>query len=531
MYVYDSSLSGFNDPLAFKDLNDKDIEKIEKYMRERALEFVASIHESVDTTCNVLLDNEQLTDIFGERYSTCPEQFQFLPGQINLIKILVSHVKKLVDGDGENMGLSQFNAKKKRAPKKTTNLLQALNRIDDHRHTDRTTAINEASHDLLVDQLYEKLLTCLISHGVDTTNMNKNSVEVDESGAHGDIHCALCPNSEIQRVFYHSANSSRKRSYWVMSNYNRHLEKIHKLKINRLEKITQKCVKRPALTETNVKMQPIRDGMSTVAVVEDSLIESHSEHIEPNSVEDSILPSEPSLGNNDDSLQFIGFISRNQSTCTNDNVKLWLYTQISEQIQQMVAASLINSESERHMKFNLKNQDRSITVVETSRDGNCLFSALAHQLWPNQITTSVHKQNTKKLRKNVVEHILKEDKFHLYENILRDRIERDQKFESATSVTTECKLFVRHGLSRQGNWGGLETIKAVSNEYCVNVVVVNECGPCNMITGSNDYKHSLVIAYRLGTNTDGCTAYNHYDSVSDMNSEDIYAAADFIINK
>lgn len=146
---------------------------------------------------------------------------------------------------------------------------------------------------------------------------------------------------------------------------------------------------------------------------------------------------------------------------------------------------------------------------------------------------SYHQSNTqtkhKKLRSIVVEHILKPENFSLYENMLHDRV--NTKSQSAAALTAECKLFVRHGLSRQGKWGGLESIKAVSNEYQVNVVIVKESGACNMITGSNKYNRTIVIAYRLGTNTDGDTVYCHYDSVSDMKSDDIFAAADFIINK
>lgn len=137
-------------------------------------------------------------------------------------------------------------------------------------------------------------------------------------------------------------------------------------------------------------------------------------------------------------------------------------------------------------------------------------------------------ENTKGLRSVVVEHILKPENFHLYETMLHDRVSQ-KKSESAASLTAECKLFVRHGLSRQGKWGGLETIKAVSNEYHVNVVIFNEHKSCNMITGSDEYKQALVIAYREDNHTNG--NYNHYDSVSDMQSDDIYAAVDFIINK
>lgn len=175
------------------------------------------------------------------------------------------------------------------------------------------------------------------------------------------------------------------------------------------------------------------------------------------------------------------------------------------------------------MEFQLKDQTvRSISIVETKRDGNCLFSALAHQLWLNEITSREHTNKTKELRAIVVEHILNPENYHLYESILVDRLEK----ESEVPTSIQCKMFVRFGLARN-NWGGLESIKAVSNEFHVHVVIINECGSCNMITGSDTYNRTLVVAYRLNN----VGVYDHYDSVSDMDAENLFSAAEFIMNK
>lgn len=87
-------------------------------------------------------------------------------------------------------------------------------------------------------------------------------------------------------------------------------------------------------------------------------------------------------------------------------------------------------------------------------------------------------------------------------------------------------MFIRFGLANK-QWGGLETLKAVSNKFNVNVVIVNEFGSCHMVTGANNYLRTLLIAYRLNN----ASVYDHYDSVNDMDSETIFSSAEFIINK
>lgn len=473
-------------------------------MREKALDYVATrLSDSFDQNCDALLDEKQLIDLFGERYAENPEKFMFLPGQISTIKALVSHVKTLVDGNGQNTGMSQFNEKRKKGKKNNTKSMQ-LHKIVDEKNRRRSTT-NKSSTSQLTNKLFEKLLVCLKSFGVDIAEWSEKSIEVDASGTYGNIYCKLCDESENaqpKRVFYYSGKSS----FWVLSNFEKHLKVVHSLKVDRIKSKRTKHVNTGSKVPANHKIKVDDD------VVDDSLIEK------------KCIPE----SSENDSVIFLGVASTNASQPhSNANSEYWLYTQMSQQIEEMIAATLINGETEEIMQFRIKNDDQNhtLSVVETNPDGNCLFSALAHQLWPNSITSTEHLSNTKKLRSIVVEHILKPDNFHLYEDILHDCVDK-KKTENAESLTTECKLYVRHGLSRSGKWGGLETIKAVSNEYRVNIVIINEYAASYMVTGSQEYAKTLIIAYRLNDNV-----YNHYDSVCDMKSDDAYSIANFIINK
>lgn len=127
---------------------------------------------------------------------------------------------------------------------------------------------------------------------------------------------------------------------------------------------------------------------------------------------------------------------------------------------------------------------------------------------------------TKELRATVVDHILSPEHYHFYEQSIFSRLSEKQPVSS-----NESRMFIQHGLA-QNQWGGLETIKAVSTLYKANIIIMKENGSCNMVRSASQYQHALIIAYRLNN----ASIYNHYDSVIDMNSEDTFLAAEFIMN-
>lgn len=510
------SLSGYSNPLVFKNLTDVDINIMEKYMREKAMDYMAeTLSESIDYTCDALLDDEILIETFGEKYAKSPEKFEFLPGQISFIKVLAAHVKKLVDEHGENTGLKHFNEKKKTGKTTRPNLMQTIDNIGTKKTVGSKLPLRNLTHNQLADQLFQKFQACLKTFDVNI-NCNANVIEVEPSGTYGNIKCPLCDETEKPRRVYYNCGSGKRSGYWVLANYEKHLKTIHSLVVRRLK-----------MKRLNVKIETTNEAVSKLQS-NDELIESKTLCQE----EESIVMLSSSNTENvehdvNDSVEYLGPVSNVSSTQMNKNDDPWLYTQISEQIQQMIAATLINGESEHRMKFCLDQADHTISIIATIPDGNCLFSALSHQLWPNHITSSVHKENIKKLRSQVVEHILKPDNFSIYEFMLHDRVNKSKIISTDAELTMECKLFVRHGLSRNGAWGGLETIKAVSTLYDVNVVIINEHKKCNMVRTSNQCKRTIVIAYRLNSEQE----YYHYDSVSDMTSDGIYSAAEFILKK
>lgn len=88
-------------------------------MRMRALDKTATmLSDSLDENCEALVDDQQLTAVFGEKYVKCPDKFEFSLGDKKLLTILANHVKNLVDGNGENKISLSSTKKRKRATRK-----------------------------------------------------------------------------------------------------------------------------------------------------------------------------------------------------------------------------------------------------------------------------------------------------------------------------------------------------------------------------------------------------------------------------
>lgn len=471
-------------------------------MRQQALNQAAiKLSESYDSNCEALLDDDDLVQIFGKKYANCPEEFEFLPGEREFIKKIVAHVKKLVDdGTGEKL----FKQKKK---KQTKSSRQASPKRSEHTNNRET----------MLKELYDCATNCLKLHNVDMAAWNEQCVEIQANGTSGSIRCIVC--GESKRVSY--CTSEERSSFWALSNFKKHLKNKHNLKSKPNEakpKSTDRKSNRKSKSVKKLKIEPSVINITTTT--DDSVLQNIDG-----------IDSTQRFDGNSSSIQIIMSDDENRTT------EPWLCNQISEQITQMVGAVLINGEKQEQMEYQLKNESpKYLSVIPTARDGNCLFSALAHQLWKNKInrnqTKNEHEKMIKDLRSTVVEHILQPDNFPLYERFLHDRVSELKNIKDAETISDKCKLFVRQNLSREGSWGGMETIRAVSVLHRVNVLVINEFGTSYLIKGTAEkYDRTILIAYRMSYDDAGECCYNHYDSISDMGSDDMFSVADAALYK
>lgn len=192
-----------------------------------------------------------------------------------------------------------------------------------------------------------------------------------------------------------------------------------------------------------------------------------------------------------------------------------LYQQISSQNLQIVEKSLSNSETVEYMQFEISpGVLKSLKILRITGDGNCLFGALSHQISGQKLNSRSHRNSTKQLRAQVVQHL----KAHMdeFKPWIKGSIEEYSDSEE------ECTNFVKKYLPKSGNWGGSESIKAISDMHQLNIVIFcendsfyfhHDYNPC--------FERCVAIAYRKYKDPKATVDRNHYDSIVEISPDDL----------
>lgn len=496
-------MSGYANPLCFKDVDDSDIVEVEKFVRENTFKILQNkLSESIDEkNCDILIDDEQLNEYFGPVYQHAPINFKFLPGEIKLIKQLASHVKQMVDSNGINTGLKLFRPKRllKRANQNNNSndsnikYAKSSNEIDEAHISELLPEIKSSLFSKVIDILKQYKVDEKIN--IDNIDSSIASVVVKNNQVYGDIRCLLCHSEKndkqqhTKRISYKFTNGYR---FWIPSNFTSHLKNKHKLSAER---------------KKNEKKNP--DARMKCSNVENE-------------------------NNANESLQMIDVEILDQTKILKPKIQN-LYGQITTQISSMSRSVLENSDEESEMVCMVSaNETITIKVVAAPNDGNCLFTSLAHQLFRHNMKCIQMKNETVQLRAKVVDHIQKN--ISLYKHELQGRIYDIKDDQKSTSEHTysesdsfdmekEIQFFVYQLLPKNGYWGGQETLLAVSDIFKVNIIVFLENELFMVINREGSmYKKTISVAYRF-SDVDN-RVRNHYDSVTDIESHDIYALTD-----
>lgn len=524
-YLYNNRWLRFSNAISFKDVNEADIDSVEKYIKFDALRDVQNQLEQTfdagDGDCDFLLDEEQLIEVYGPRYASNPSEFRFELGDKKMIRELVAHVKEIVDVNGKMKGLGHFEMKKKR------NTKQLLSTTTKTVKNQRATTKNDENIETLRAKLFKRYENYLKGLDVDISELSDDMVVVEPNLVVGKIHCIFCKGekkkSPPKSVYYHRGIKS---CFWTISNYTSHCVNAHPNFIsNQNQNVTP--VKRNAKTKVDKTKNKKNNTKEKKRRICDSCDSDDAHNV--------LLPKkikEKKVCHNktDQSLEAVVIESETETDMAiENNNEISIYDQFSSQITKMIGFVLMNGDTQEKMYFQLTNDvKRCLYVVCTNPNGNCLFSALAHQLFGDPIESNEHLKKTNNLRAAVVAHILIPEYFPMFQHELEDRVFEiiKKKKSEIGDLVEECKKYVSDFLSNSGHWGGLETIKAVSNMYKTNVAVFNEQGSCYIIK-SNDttFTKTLMIAYRCYENEFGVKVYNHYDSITDMESDSIIASA------
>lgn len=201
-----------------------------------------------------------------------------------------------------------------------------------------------------------------------------------------------------------------------------------------------------------------------------------------------------------------------------ENCENQLFKQLSEQFPKLTEATLLNNQKVDYMEFQTPSGDmKKLKLVKINPDGNCLFASLGHQIFGSEIKVNSrqHKNLTKDLRMKVSKHV--QTNFEKYKGWARGSID-----ESADNWEAESKFFVNVVLPKNGKFAGAESIKALSDIYGVNVVIFAENDTCYFHhTFDPNFARCVAISYRKYGDTAAKGNCNHYDSIIDINSNDL----------
>lgn len=494
--------------MVFNGIEEGSIDRAENFVSSKLLKILEATAERNGQT----LETKEKSLFFGKFFVSEPSEFKFTLGE----RILINQIKQHV----HNKGFKYFTAKKRKLNEMKlaeTAVGFIFGESENSEDSEDKLHAKSASHGKSIsssENIEEKLLISankvtnkqLWAIG-DTTNsiLTADMIEIvhsENDSIKGYVQCVFC--KENRKVSYKNASGN-----WVMSNLISHLKKCSQQLANKKKEANKSDQRLAKETEK------ISEGVNVVQLVG----EQKKNCLDGNKqmVNFKITPEVPT-----DDIRTTNLDSPQKHVFLSDN----FIRQMSLQNIKM-RNTIAKNETiiiERNFRANIQNllSDMSIKVCQIPADGNCLFHAVCHQLNRLEIASDQHKTLMEKLRMDVVQHI--ENNIAAYEFIMKDRIYHKNPGIKIISLEKEIKSFLERSLSKDGTWGGNESLHAISTIHKKNIVIINETDDPNMILKFNpDYNESIMIFL----NSDRY----HYESVVNVDFQVISAIAVELIEK
>lgn len=518
-------------------LTEEDINQVEQYVRDEGLERLEKqLKKKIDQTADFLLYEDQCTDTFGESHAMDPANFRFEIGDKKLIRFLRDHLIKNKDEKGVKY-LRRFRKKKNVVGRKKMDMAKHVSGKSKVQNPIDSSITNSVVDDddgdpdgqcqELRAQLFQNLNKYLKSFAIDEAvlqkfSLNNVSVSIVDGAINGEVYCFVCENEQNARIKkrkttgkkVHCVVTGNTRS-WVCSNFGKHLKNSHKMQQSQQTEETSLC----QLDSNGGENLSVSSNYSKQAI--ESINHSDDQHDEKFALEKNFT------------IEFVDVpVDQSSSKSNNENI---LFQQVSTQIRKMFEATVSNEDDTEKVFYNLLEPDSlCLNVALIPKDGDCLFRSIVHQLHCQKIRSDEQYNATQCLRRSVVEHITKN--YSRYEPALKNRVYELKPLDEIANMDKERKHILKNCLPRRSYWGGFETLMAVTEMYNVNILVFNEHGVCYFINGFNQaFTRTLLLAYRL-KNTDSNDESenendelrNHYDSICDLPSADIWIVLQFL---
>lgn len=368
---------------------------------------------------------------------------------------------------------------------------------------------------------------------------------------YGSIKCVLCDVDKTIRISSKRANDDEK-IYWIFSNFQKHLNIEHKIlfqKSNTTRRTSNKKTKQTntSLNQATTSQNKIAASRTEVTKIDkrkaEKIVEAQNES-ELNEPKDKRSLNELQFQDeeySDDQTDFKDTTTIELEISTIyapagsfENLETNIYEQISKQTLEMTAICF-HYKGVKKMKFDHMDVVCNLDVINIPPDGNCLFGAFVHQIFGYKPSSKIHEDMVIKLRSDVVNYI--KSNLEIFEKDLKGRIIAKKAGKLPKRQKIKIENFEKEvedflsDLSKDGIWGGSETIRAVSLMHKLNILVINEGGTIFFANGfKSDYKKTIMIAFRLnefyGKMPSSGEQWNHYDSVIDITTENVLKIAE-----
>lgn len=253
--------------------------------------------------------------------------------------------------------------------------------------------------------------------------------KTDNESIKGYVQCVIC--KEMKKVSYKNCKDS-----WVMPNFISHFKKCSQKIANKKKEKSEEDQRSATGNLKKGKKEGENDQQS---------ISAETKVLGSNKQEVNLFKATPEVQKtNPGTSQIYAFFSDK------------LIKQMSLQNIKMKNTIAKNEGIivQRDIRANVQNILSNILIgtCQIPADGNCLFNAVAHQLYRLEIGSEQHKALIEKLRMDVVQHI--ENNIPAYEFILKDRIYHKNPEKKITDIEKEIKFFLKTTLSKDNRWGG-----------------------------------------------------------------------------
>lgn len=512
---------GIRDAITFKDVDETIVNTVEEYVKKELADIIKTWEKN-----DIKVNHE---DFYGEFYVFCPEAFKFSIGDRLQIKKMVAYVKKKYDENGvEFSGAHEFQPCTS-IKQKSKNVNGKSTRFFGDNATKNPATTCQYTEIVDKDQkhvLIEKITKIYKNHGIDSHligKLNTDLIEIQEY-AEGKIralfNCPLCGSSNKENRFVIQTKQNKNdapsnKIYWVLSNYTTHVL-AH---VKNSAKFASKIDSDPSTTNESAIEITHGNDQQLDEIMHEVIVENYDDDEEEQIVDNSIEIVEIFMPPSNNELSY-------------NDLESLIYGQITSQLNEMHGVSMANEEREKQKNFVIDGVVCTMKVNTTKPDGACFFRACDHQLNKNKLESRKHTMGTNKLRKDIVEYIKQHRKS--FDSEIRGSVydwyeSMGKSTKNIPKFSKVCNDFLSKELPKQNFWAGSESLKAMTLDKSVNILILVNNGISYFSNGFNDsYTKTIILAYCTYSNESQTETehtdqkLNHYDSVVHIEPSDVY---------